>query len=135
VQEVNFGGTAIKSEQYANKRSEMWDAIREWLEQGGSIPNDSALKSDLSAPTYSFNAAGRMVLESKERVKERGLRSTDLADALALTFAMPVVPKPMRGVVRNCDDYNPYAARPSNSSPPLSGRNRNCNDYDPYERR
>ena len=31
-----------------------------------------------------------MVLESKEKIKERLGRSPDLADALALTFAAPV---------------------------------------------
>ena len=33
-----------------------------------------------------------MQLEAKEKVKERLCRSTDLADALALTFAIPVRP-------------------------------------------
>jgi hypothetical protein len=33
-----------------------------------------------------------MKLEPKDKMKERGLRSTDLADALACTFAHPVVP-------------------------------------------
>lgn len=96
VIETNFGHRAIEDKRYANKRSEMWDKVRAWIEAGGAIPNDSALKSDLSAPTYSFDAAGRMVLERKEHIKERGLRSPDLADALALTFAAPVRPKQMQ---------------------------------------
>lgn len=90
VVEVNFGSRAIEDKRYANKRSEMWDKVREWLAAGGQIPNDSRVKSELSAPTYSFDAAGRLVLERKEHIKERGLPSPDLADALALTFAAPV---------------------------------------------
>ncbi|MBQ4431357.1 MAG: hypothetical protein II877_07610 [Synergistaceae bacterium] len=90
VLEVNFGGQAIESNRYANKRSEMWDKVREWLESGGAIPNDSELKSELSSPTYKFDASGRLLLEPKEKLKERGLKSPDLADALALTFAYPV---------------------------------------------
>ena len=43
-------------------------------------------------PTYSLSA-NKMVLESKDDIKKRGLHSTDVADALALTFAMPVAPK------------------------------------------
>ena len=31
------------------------------------------------------------MLEPKEKIKERGLRSPDMADALALTFAAPVI--------------------------------------------
>lgn len=91
VMEVNFGSHAVDRNRYANKRTEMWDAVKNWLEAGGAIPNDPALKSELAAPSYSFDAAGRMVLEPKEKLKERGLRSPDLADALALTFAAPVV--------------------------------------------
>jgi hypothetical protein len=68
----------------------MWDKMREWIEGGGSIPNDPELKSELASPTYSFDTGGRMMLEKKEKLKERGLRSPDLADALALTFAAPV---------------------------------------------
>ena len=90
VMEINFGSRATASERYANKRSEMWDKMREWLEAGGAIPNDSELKTELSSPTYSFDAKGRKVLEAKEKLKERGLRSPDMADALALTFAFPI---------------------------------------------
>ena len=90
VMEINFGSQAQDSARYANKRSEMWDKVREWLENGGTIPNDTQLKTELSSPTYSFDAKGRKVLEAKEKLKERGLRSPDMADALALTFAFPV---------------------------------------------
>jgi hypothetical protein len=113
VHEINFGSQATKSNQYANKRSEMWDEMRLWLDAGGGIPNDSALKSDLSAPMYSFSAAGKMVLEPKEHIKERGLRSPDMADALALTFAMPVAPCDTRRAADNAVtianyDYDPF---------------------------
>jgi hypothetical protein len=79
----------------------MWDDMRAWLEAGGAIPNDGGLKGDLCAPSYSFDAAGRLALERKEHIKERGQRSPDLADALALTFALPVAPKALNG--RNFD--------------------------------
>jgi hypothetical protein len=62
VSEVNFGGKAT-NELYANKRSEMWDALAKWLRAGGVIPNHAELKTDLATPTYSFNAAGKLVLE------------------------------------------------------------------------
>lgn len=90
VIEVNFGGRATKEERYANKRSEMWDALRAWLEEGGRLPPNLDLKADLSTPFYSFDANGRMVLESKDKMKDRLGRSPDLGDALALTFALPV---------------------------------------------
>ena len=92
VIEGPFGGRPASAAD-ANKRSEMWDALRAWLEAGGAIPAMPELKSELSAVTYAFDAAGRMVLEPKDKIKERGLRSPDLADALALTFAHPVAPR------------------------------------------
>ncbi|MEY2689978.1 MAG: hypothetical protein RL375_4178, partial [Pseudomonadota bacterium] len=89
VIEVPFGGQA-RDPKYLNKRAEMWFAVRDWLRAGGAIPNDNALKMDLSAPTYKYNAAGKIQLESKDEIKKRGLPSPDIADALAVTFATPV---------------------------------------------
>ena len=106
VLEINFGARAIEPNKYANKRSEMWDKMREWLENGGAIPNNSDFKSELAAPTYKFDAAGRKVLEPKEKLKERGLRSPDMADSLALTFAFPVKPIQARQIIRTSEyDY------------------------------
>ena len=96
VMEVNFGGRALDANRYSMKRDEIWDKMREWIEAGGSIPNDPDLKTDLASPTYSFDARGRMVLESKDKLKARGLRSPDMGDALALTFAAPVIPAAQR---------------------------------------
>lgn len=118
VVEVNFGGKP-GDPHYANKRSEMWDLMAKWLRDGGSIPNDPALKSELCAPTYSFDAGGRLKLESKEDLKERGIRSPDRADALAVTFAHPVAARSLsittpvwarsdRLVQR---EYDPFGAR------------------------
>ena len=46
-------------------------------------------------PLYWYDAAGRMVLEPKDKIKERLGASPDIADALALTFAAPVaLPEP-----------------------------------------
>ena len=89
VTEVAFGARAL-SEKYRNRRAEMWIEMAAWLRSGGMIPNHETLKADLSAPTYLFDASGKMMLESKEKIKERLGRSPDLADALALTFAAPV---------------------------------------------
>jgi hypothetical protein len=91
ITEVHFGGGATDPK-FLNKRAEMWFAIRDWLKAGGGIPNDPGLKQDLAAPTYKFNAAGRIQLESKDDIKKRGMPSPDIADALAVTFAAKVSP-------------------------------------------
>ena len=87
--EVPFAGRPI-DQQYKNKRAEMWFLLSSWLESG-SIPNQQELKQDLGAPMYNFDALGKKMLESKDHIKARGLPSPDLGDALALTFAMPVL--------------------------------------------
>lgn len=91
--EVPFGGQAIdhKVNGYANRRAEMWDGIRKWLQQGGAIPNDYELTKELAAPTYTYDGQSRLKLEGKEAIRERAGFSPDRADALALTFAEPVV--------------------------------------------
>lgn len=108
VTEVPFGGKAIQPNRYINKRTEMWDKMREWLQQGGSLPDDPELKTELTTPEYGFDAANRMKLEPKEKIKERMGKSPDIADSLALTFAMPVIPRAEQVSTETCNTaYNP----------------------------
>ena len=89
---VYFGGKPLDQKRYINKRTEMWVKIKNWLEQGGAIPNEKQLKEDLIGPVYFFSPAGKMALERKKDMKSRGLKSPDYGDALALTFAADVWP-------------------------------------------
>ena len=111
VTEVNFGGKALDQGQYLNKRAEMWDLMGEWIRTGGLLPNIAELKADLVAPSYKYDTANRLVLEPKDKIKERLGRSPDTADALALTFAYPVAPKSRLGrgqMLYASGDYDPF---------------------------
>ena len=117
VIEIPFGGKATRPEKYINRRTEMWYLMKEWIEMGGAIPNDIALKQELATPTYWFDNQGRKVLESKDQIKKRlqGAGSPDLADALALTFALPVAKKEIEDIyikrrreATQKKDYDPY---------------------------
>lgn len=90
VSEIPFGGKALKDNKYTNRRAEMWDTMAQWLRGGGSLPDDEELCAELAMPEYGYDAKGRILLESKDKMKERCGRSPDLADAAALTFATPV---------------------------------------------
>lgn len=91
---VDFGGKPADKTKYFNKRAEMWARMAVWLKEGGSIPDDADLISDLAGPSYGFAGdGGRMILEKKEDMKKRGLASPDAGDALALTFAEYIAKK------------------------------------------
>lgn len=98
---------------YLNKRAEMWGEMRNWLKQGGAIPPDNVLRTDLTGVETVPRADGVIQLESKEDMKRRLLPSPNRADALALTFAYPVAPGQGadRDAVDTEHDYDPFARR------------------------
>ena len=88
---VDFGSAASNPALYANKRSEMWCGVLDWLKNGGALPPDRELSDDLVGPEYGFTGdKGQIILEKKADMKKRGLASPDCGDSLALTFAHPV---------------------------------------------
>ncbi len=109
VIEVPFGSRAINDKLYKNRRAEMWHHVKEWIRSGGWI-EDSATCDELTYPTYKYDPAGRMVLESKEDIKKRLGHSPDLADALCLSLAEPVGFSSKTGAYKqNNTDYDPLA--------------------------
>lgn len=100
---------------YLNKRAEMWGkGVKGWLKDGGAIPPLEQLRQDLLGPETKPRLDGKIVLESKDDMKARGLPSPNYGDALALTFAHPVVKRDRhdlvgaggRGLV---SDYDPFS--------------------------
>jgi hypothetical protein len=89
VFDVQFGGES-PDPKLANMRAYIWDRMRNWLASGGAIDRTPDLETDLTGPGYEHDKRDRLLLESKESMKERGLDSPDDGDALALTFAAPV---------------------------------------------
>lgn len=88
---VNFGSAASQPGRYANKRCEMYGEAREWLIDGGTLPEESDdLCEDLTAVDYFIDRNGRTALEEKADVKEKLGRSPDDGDGFVLTFAAPV---------------------------------------------
>lgn len=94
VRAVNFGESAQEQEKYCNRRAEMWARLRDWLtaELPVSLVDCEGLSEDLTTPNKGFDKLGRLLLEKKDEIKKRLGRSTDVGDALALTFAEMVYP-------------------------------------------
>lgn len=72
-----------------NRRAEMWTRMKDWLEgeEPVSVPDLDVLQADITAPQLKPTLTNDILLESKEEMRSRGVRSPDLGDSLALTFA------------------------------------------------
>ncbi len=79
----DFGSKATDPAEFADRRTELWGGMRDWLKDEARLDPDELLEEELLSPTFKF--AGRAVrLEPKESVKDRLKRSPDRADGLAL---------------------------------------------------
>lgn len=88
VEGINVARTASQKDKFRNQRAELWSEMRDWLyqEMNVQIPDSDELHGDLCNLGYKYDSSGRLVIESKDDLKARGMASPDSADALALTF-------------------------------------------------
>lgn len=124
VVDVQFGASADRisidtdAARYANKRAEMWGYMKAWLVYG-AVPDDQELENDCTGVLYGYRdgkKGSEIILEAKEHMKKRALASPDNADALALTFAYPALPRVLAGgpqavgrqLYQAQIDYNPH---------------------------
>ena len=104
-------GSKPDNPRYRNKRAEMWDKLKEWLEAGGDIPNDPELIAELTSVQYSYAVGDKLQLEKKEDMKARGSKSPDIGDALAISMAMPVANDNRQDY--DYDDYEHESTKPN----------------------
>ncbi len=68
----------------------MWGNLKKALEAGRfSLPDSDSLQADLVSVGYKFTSEGKLLLESKQDMRKRGVPSPDEADAVALCFSEP----------------------------------------------
>jgi hypothetical protein len=102
VTAVNFGGKPIEPAAFdeggrpaggpANRRAELWLNMRKALEAGRfKLPDRDSLQADLVSCGYRYDSAGRLLLESKQDMRKRGVPSPDEGDAVALCFSEPLI--------------------------------------------
>jgi hypothetical protein len=113
VMGVNFGGAATDPKLFLNKRAEMWDTMRVWFEEDelASIPDNDEFHADLVAVRRKMTSLHtKLVLESKVDMARRGVRSPDLGDGAAMTFAFPVASVKMRNrpAIIAQSSFNPF---------------------------
>jgi hypothetical protein len=54
------------------------------------LPERGTLQPHACGPTYNYDSHIQLILESKEKARQRGVPSPDEWNAVALTFAEPV---------------------------------------------
>ena len=81
---------ALDPDRYANRRAEMWDRKRQWYDDpaGEQVPDDDLFQRDecpiaVGKGATKFDSSGRLLLESKDHIREF---SPDLGDAAAPMF-------------------------------------------------
>lgn len=86
----NGGHRAFTPDSFSNRRSELWWGLRTRFEKQRIWlpPGLDKLVGDLIAPEYGLMPSGRIQVESKEKLLDRGVKSPDWADALVQCYAM-----------------------------------------------
>jgi len=99
---VNVGMAAAKSEEFENIRAEGYWALRERFGAGeiDIDPEDDDLAAQLVGIKFKRSSRGRIIIESKDEMKRRGMASPDDADALMLAYLPEHLlgPKPVQEV-------------------------------------
>lgn len=87
VEPIYTGARASDASRFENMRAELWWKLRTWLQlEGGMLPEDDLLLTQVSAPKYGYSRRQLVKIESKDDLRSRGFKSPDRADALVLTL-------------------------------------------------
>lgn len=108
--DIRFDGKAT-DRRWHRKADEMWGRMRDDL-RFLCLPRNEDLKAQLTQREYGF-LGDRIKLEPKSDMEDRGLQSPDIADALALTYAVPS-PHEDTGalmVPETAKDWNPLESK------------------------
>ena len=85
VYDVNFAWKAFAQHYYHRLRDELWWRARTACERiSWSLPDDQDLLDELSMPTYK-ELDGKIKVQSKDELRNKGLGSPDTADAACCT--------------------------------------------------
>lgn len=88
VRDVNVSESSAMNPNAHRLRDELWMSVKEWLAtRAVKLPKDEELRHELVAPRYMFMSNGKLVVESKDSMRKRRMRSPDKADSVCLTFA------------------------------------------------
>jgi hypothetical protein len=85
VHGVQFGQRSNYPERFFNKKAELYWKMREWILTNGKLLKDDAW-NELLTLRYKEHSDRVIKFQSKEDLLKKGIKSPNVADALALTF-------------------------------------------------
>lgn len=88
INRFDFGSAAHNTDVYVSRGAEIWDDLSTRVKRGEVVLiNDPTLISQLTTRKLTYDARGRIKLETKDEMASRGLKSPDRADAVIGSFA------------------------------------------------
>jgi hypothetical protein len=113
---VNVAERAGEADKFKNQRAEMWWNGRMMVtpDSQGRIPMrieaERRVLTQLSTPSYHSDSSGRIIIESKQSMKKRGMNSPDRAEAILLAMYEPPFgePTPIVSPI-GLDQINPWS--------------------------
>lgn len=87
---AHHGNGASPDAQYSRARAYVWFRLRDAMRDGLSLPDNRKLAEELQRQTYGFDANGKYWPTPKDKMREEGIASPNLADAVCMTYS-PVV--------------------------------------------
>ena len=88
ITRVNVGEAPRDREKYSNLKAELFWGLRQRFQQEDLAGlTDEVAIAQLTTLRYEHNARGQVVIESKEDMRKRGVKSPDRAEAIMLAFA------------------------------------------------
>jgi phage terminase large subunit len=87
---INFGSSAREPERFINRKAELYWELRERFRTGSiSGLTDAEMTAQLASIRYELDGAGRVMVESKESMRKRGVHSPDRVESLILAIGPP----------------------------------------------
>ena len=105
VNVVPFGGRPTENV-YSNNRAEMYCTMKKQFEEFGMIGLTEDIKRELNCTRYVLNNSNKIQIIPKSDIKLVLGHSPDTADALALTYIQPLVPKEALEIQRRKDELD-----------------------------
>lgn len=87
---INASETSTDEVHCYRMRDALWKKALTYLKAPvNKIPDDDLLEVELCGARYEYNSAGDLIIESKTKMRKRGMRSPDHADSLCLNLCCP----------------------------------------------